>query len=152
MEPGSGKHSVYTHFPKDPNCGIWLKTKITRASCRRRVNAVVPKAEHFGDLITVDHKIHCEGRESRTNHRYAVVVQDLATQGIRSYPCKTKSSQETYKNLMKFLEPPRKPKVIFILTIPWNVAVLVKNYLGIIVRQHHTDQKQMGLLREQFAV
>ena len=53
---------------------------------------------------------------------------------------------------MKFLEPPRKPKVIFILTIPWNVAVLVKNYLGIIVRQHHTDQKQMGLLREQFAV
>ena len=22
MEPGSGKHSVYTHFPKDPNCDI----------------------------------------------------------------------------------------------------------------------------------
>ena len=20
VEPGSGKHSVYTHFPKDPNC------------------------------------------------------------------------------------------------------------------------------------
>ena len=20
VEPGSGKHSVFTHFPKDPNC------------------------------------------------------------------------------------------------------------------------------------
>ena len=28
-EPGSGKHSVYTHFPKDPHCDICLKTKIT---------------------------------------------------------------------------------------------------------------------------
>ena len=27
VEPGSGKHSVKTHFPKDPNCDI-LKTKI----------------------------------------------------------------------------------------------------------------------------
>ena len=27
VEPGSGKHSVYTHFPKDPNCDVSLKTK-----------------------------------------------------------------------------------------------------------------------------
>ena len=31
------------------------------------------------------------------NHRYAVVVQDLATQWIQSYPCKTKTSHETEK-------------------------------------------------------
>ena len=37
------------------------------------------------------------------NHRCAVVVQDLATQWILSYPCKTKTSQETE----------RKPKVIY---------------------------------------
>ena len=42
-----------------------------------------------------------------------MVVQDLATQWIQSYPCKTKSSQETSKNLMKFLETTRKPKVIY---------------------------------------
>ena len=36
VEPVSGKHSVSTHFPKDPNCDICLKTKITRTSCRRR--------------------------------------------------------------------------------------------------------------------
>ena len=56
---------------------------------------------------------HSEENESRNNHRYAVVVQDLATQWIQSYPCKTKSSQETQKNLMKFLEPTKKPKVIY---------------------------------------
>ena len=42
-----------------------------------------------------------------------MVVQDLATQRLQSYPCKTKTSQETSKNIMKFLEPSRKPKVIY---------------------------------------
>ena len=32
-----------------------------------------------------------EGSESRNNHRYAVVVQDLATQWIQSYPCRNKN-------------------------------------------------------------
>ena len=50
-EQGSGKHSVYTQFPKDPNFDFCLKTKITRASCRRRAATVVPRAEIFGDLI-----------------------------------------------------------------------------------------------------
>ena len=39
--------------------------------------------------------------ESRNNHRYAVVVQDLATQWIQAYPCKTKTSQETQRSLQK---------------------------------------------------
>ena len=42
-----------------------------------------------------------------------VVVQDLATQWIHSYPCRTKTSEETHKSQMKFLEPTRKPKVIY---------------------------------------
>ena len=45
VELGSGEHTMYTHFPKDPNCDICLKTKITRASCRRRADAVVFRAE-----------------------------------------------------------------------------------------------------------
>ena len=67
----------------------------------------------FGDLKTADHKVLNEGSESRNNHRYAVVVQDLATQWIQSYPCKNKNSQETEKSLQKFLEPSQKPKVFF---------------------------------------
>ena len=51
-----GKHSVYTHFPKDRNCEICKRTKITRAPCRRRNGDAVPRAEKFGDLITADHK------------------------------------------------------------------------------------------------
>ena len=72
--------------------------KMTRAPCRRRTGGVVPRAENFGDLITADHKVLSEGCESRNNHRYAVVVQDLATQRVQSYPCKTKTSQETEKS------------------------------------------------------
>ena len=113
VEPGSCKHSVFTHFPKDPNCEICLKTKTTRASCRRRANAVMPRADNFGDLITADHKVPSEGCESRNNHRHTVVVQDVATQWLQSFPCKTKASQETQKSPMKFLEPTRKPQVIY---------------------------------------
>ena len=134
--PGPGKHSIKTHFPKDRNCDICLRTKITRASCSRRTGTVVPRAENFGDLITAvhkvlsdifraktktsqgdwitaDHKILSEGCESRHSHRYAVVVQDLATQWLQSNPCKTKTFQETWKSQQKFLEPTRKPKVVY---------------------------------------
>ena len=108
-----GKHNVHTHFPKDRNCEICKRTKITRAPCRRRKGEAVPRADNFGDLITADHKVLSDNCESRNNHRYAVVVQDLATQWIQAYPCKNKTSQETQRSLQKFLEPERKPKVIY---------------------------------------
>ena len=100
---------------------ISLKTEIersvngknTRAPRRRRNGGAVPRAENFGDLITADHKVLSESCESRNNHRYAIVVQDLATQWIQSYPCKTKTSQQTQSSLQKFLKPTRKPKVIY---------------------------------------
>ena len=97
-----GKHSVYTHFPKDRNCEICQRTEIRRAPCRRRIGRIERRAENFGDLITADHKIVSEACESRNNQRYAVVVQELATQWIQSYPCKTKTSQETERSLQKF--------------------------------------------------
>ena len=51
-----GKYSVYNHFPKDRNCEICKRTKITRAPCRRRNGEAVPRAVNFCDLITADHK------------------------------------------------------------------------------------------------
>ena len=68
---------------------------------------------NFGDLITADHKVLSDNCESRNNHRYAVVVKDLATQWIQAYLCENKTSQETQRSLQKFLEPERKPKVIY---------------------------------------
>ena len=108
-----GNHSIYTHFPKDRNCQICKRTKITRAPCRRRNSGAVPRAEIFGDLITADHKVLSDNCESRNNHQYAVVVQDLATQWIQAYPCKTQTSQETQRSLQKFMEPDRNPQVIY---------------------------------------
>ena len=96
-----GKHSVYTHFPKDRNCDICKRTKITRAPCRRRNGGAVPRADKFGDLITADHKVLSDNRESRNNHRFAVVVQYLATQWIQAYPCKTKTFTRNPEKLAK---------------------------------------------------
>ena len=109
-----GKHNVFILISlRDRNCEICKRTKITRAPCRRRNGEAVPRAVNFGDLITADHKVLSDNCESRNNHRYAVVVQDLATQWIQAYPCKNKTSQETQRSLPKFLEPERKPKVIY---------------------------------------
>ena len=97
---------------------ICLKTEIAKSVSGPKLQGLrageaVPRAVNFGDLITADHKVLSDNCESRNNHRYAVVVQDLATQWIQSYPCKNKTSQETQRSLQKFLEPERKLKVIY---------------------------------------
>ena len=99
-----------------------LKTEIAKSARGPKLQG--PRAEdalaepyfvqtNFGDLSTADHKVLSEGCESRNNHRYAVVVQDLATQWIQAYPCMTKTSQETPRSLRKFLEPDRNLEVIY---------------------------------------
>ena len=93
----SGKHSIETHFPKDPSCKICNRTKITMAPCKTRTGKPLHRAESLGDLITADHKTLSEFCEPRNNHRYAVLVQDLATQWISIVSMRTKTSQ-------KFLE------------------------------------------------
>ena len=40
---------------------------------------------------------------TETKYRYSVAVQDLASHWIQSYPCKTKTSQETERSLPKCL-------------------------------------------------
>ena len=58
---------------------FWIP-EITRAPCTRRNGGAIPRAERFGDFITVDHKNLSDNCESRNNHRCAIVVQDLTTQ------------------------------------------------------------------------
>ena len=88
---------VFHSLPERPRLRRLLENKNDKASCRRRIGEALLRAEKFGDLITADHKVHNEGCESRDNQWYAVLVQDLDTQWIQSFPCKTKSSQETKK-------------------------------------------------------
>ena len=144
-----GTHSVYTHFPKDRNCEICKRIKITRAPCRRRNSGAVPRAENFGDLITADHEVLSEHCESRYNHRYAVVVQDLQLNGSSRIRAKEKLHRKPREACKSSWSPTGNLKS-FTLTIPWNLAKIVK-ISPIIARLHHTDQKQMGLLKEQCA-
>ena len=55
------------------------------------------------------------------------MVQDLATQWIQAYPCKTRTSQETQRGACKSSWNPRGNQKSFTLTIPWNSAKLVTN-------------------------
>ena len=98
-----GKNSVCTYFPKNRNCEICQRTKITRALCKRRIGGAAPRAKNFGDLITADHKVLSDSCESRNTHRYAVVVQDLTTQSIQAYPCKNKNFTGNTEKLAKVL-------------------------------------------------
>ena len=102
-----GSHASSSHeaslepITKDRNCEICKRTKITRAPCRRRKGEAVPRADNFGDLITADHKVLSDNCESRNNHRYAVVVQDLATQWIQAYPWKKQNFTRNPEKLAK---------------------------------------------------
>ena len=138
-----GKHSVYTHFPKDRNCEICQRTKITRAPCRRRIGRVVSRAENLGDLITANHKVLSEGCESRNNHRYSLNGSKhiRAKQKLHKKPREACKSSWSPTGILKS----------FTLTIPWDSAKLVKISPGIIARLHHIDRRQMGLLKEQCA-
>ena len=146
-----GKHNVHTHFPKDRNCEICQRTKITRAPCRRRNGGAVLRAENLGDLISADHKVLSDNlrisKQSPICSRGAglgrpmdpvVSVQDIKFHRKLKEACKSSWS------------PIGSPKS-FTLTIPWNAAKLVKIFPGIIARLHHTDKKQMGLQKEQCA-
>ena len=108
-----GKHSVYTHFPRDRNCEICKRTKITRAPCRRRNGEAVPRPEKIWWLdnsrpqgpkrqlrVSKQSSIRSRGTGSSYSMDPGVSVQN-------------KTSQETQRSLQKFLEPERNPKVIY---------------------------------------
>ena len=138
-------------WPKDRNCDICLRTKITRTLCRKHWQSSTSSRKWWWLDSSRSQRVLSEECESRNNHQYAVAVQDLATPWLQSYPCKTKSSQETERSLRKVVEPSDKPKVIYTGTIPWNLAKSVKNYPGIIVHHGLIVSRQLILLREQYA-
>ena len=68
------------------------------------------------------------------------MVQDLATQWIQSYPCKTKTSQETQRSSQKFLEPNRKPKVIH---LHWQFLGTWQSLWRSLLESLHVDTTQI---------
>ena len=106
-----------------------------RAICRRNSQSHIHRATNFGDVMTAEHKVVNDEGESRNNQRFAIVVQDLATQWILSYPCKTRTSHETGRNLRNVVDPEENPR-LYTQTIRWNLEKLVKTVNGTIVRPH----------------
>ena len=70
-----------------------------------------------------------------------MIVQDVPTQWIQAYPCKSKTSQDT-------IDLKASPKEI-LQTTQWNLAKLVKISSGIIARPLLIDQRPMVLRKEQ---
>ena len=99
-----GEHSVLYSRPERPK--LRDSARGPKSQGPRAEDALAEShfvAENVGDLITADHKVLSEGCESRNNHRYAVVVQDLATQWIQVVSVQNKNFSGNTKELAKGL-------------------------------------------------
>ena len=142
-----GKHSVYTHFLKDRNCR-GPKLQGHRAEDVMEEPYLVQKiwwldnsrsqSSHWRLWISKQSSL-CS-RRAGLGHPMDPVVSVQKQKLLRQHKGACKSSWSRIGSLKSFT-----------LTIPWNLAKLVKIFPGVIVRRHHTDRKQMGLLREQCA-
>ena len=141
-----GKHNVHTHFPKDRNCEICQRTKITRAPCRRRNGGAVPRAANFGDPITADHKVLNEEGESRNKTDMLSWYKSWQLNGFNLIRAKPKPSQETAKSLRNFSRAVRKAESHSHRQIFAILANLVKTYHGLIVHRRFVDLRRMVLL------
>ena len=78
-------------FPKRPKLRSLPKDQDYKGVLEESAPAATYSCvETFGDFITADPKVLWEECESRNNHRYAVIVQDLSTQRLQAYACKNK--------------------------------------------------------------
>ena len=69
--------------------------------------------KNFGDLETADHKVLSDNCEFRKQSPICSRGTESSHPMDRAYPCKNKTSQKIQSSLQKFLEPERKPKVIY---------------------------------------
>ena len=140
----TGRQFVYTHVLEYPDFEGCKFTRTTRA----------PPGHHpqtFGDAMTADHKVLSEENESRLQHRYAAVVEDLYSYWIQRNPTINKIAQEMVKYVCKLSCPQSKSHVLLIHSILWCFIALVRTCVGITTSQPNSDQKPMVLPRTQSA-
>ena len=103
-KPTQGLHNNLTHNPMDPECDVCRRCKPARAQCRSgTIKAdALPPAKEFADRITADHAIFSAEDKSKEGDKVSLVIQDRFTHWLQSYPCKTKSAEETR---MKMIHP-----------------------------------------------
>ena len=99
------KHTLFTHFLKDPTCDGCNMTKHVRARCRKRIemrtDGVAPPT-HFEEVIPAHLKVLSEDNESKMQHGCDVLVQDFFEFGSRGVQPETRDDT---KILQQFLPP-----------------------------------------------
>ena len=136
VEPGSGKHRVF----EGPRFWCLLEDGNNKGFLQKtcwcsRAQGDYCRSQIFGEENEFDVQSWCKIWQL-SGYNPTRVKQNLPIRPRRTL-WSTWNRQGSLKS--------------FTLTIAWNLANLASNYPGIIVRQHHTDQKQMGLLKEQCA-
>ena len=96
-----------SHFPKGPNCEICKRAKVTRTACRRTSQSHMRPARRSSEKSLQQFEENCG-----TIKRHAIVVQDLATHWVQSYPCKTKTSHKKQRDI-HVLDPEESPNVMY---------------------------------------
>ena len=85
----TGQHNVSTHVPKCPSCEVCKLTMTARAPYKNRPEACGYRTHHplikISDAFTADHKVLKEDKDSRLQHRYAILLFLLY---IPRYPTK----------------------------------------------------------------
>ena len=136
-----------TYFPEDRNCEVCLRTKMTRAPCRRRNGGAVPRAEKCGGLVAADYKVEGESRNKPVRCRCSRSCHSMDS--ILSVQNKDPAGDG--HEFTKVHRSVAKTEKLFVRTIHWNLENLVKIYRGIIELQHLIDPKRMALLKERCA-
>ena len=110
------KHRIHTNFRK----------------YRKRS---IPRTEEIGDLKAVEGK-----GESRNNHQFGAVVQDLTIQWI--LPVRNQNFAGEGEEFYGSFQSRHRSQKLLVWTIDKNLVGLVKNYHGIIEQLHFFAQKQ----------
>ena len=107
---------------------ISRRTEIAKSAERPKVQGLFAEnaladthtsSRKFGALTTTDREVPNEECGSRNNHKYAVIVQDLATQWLLAYPCENKKLHRKRKNFISR----RQAESLFTQTIHWSLAI-----------------------------
>ena len=69
----------------------------------------VPQTRKWADAITADHQIFNDEEAGRKGERVCMICSDRWTHWVQGYPARTKSADETQRDLERFVGPWLRP-------------------------------------------
>ena len=92
---------LLTHSPKNPFCSICARTHVRPIYHRK--GAFMRKVEQWGDIVTADH-VDCRQTQmiGLDDQRGALIVRDLYSGLIQTYPVSSRTAEETATSIQHF--------------------------------------------------